>query len=215
MQNTFGAPVALLAALALGACSTLNHEPPPNRISNGEYHVYIYPGNLPHVPDSSPAEWGAEQGDQMVYLDRDCRVQMAPQVPSTLKSVGTTTLRTAIPIAVGGAIGTAEGIGYVTSATSGYATYGAWSAGGSGAGAGLGGGIDRHFTGDRYTQAGCMSAAVSEAKNRDGALTGINIVFNADAVNGHSLKRPVGGSPPVTRPKSRSNEEDPAQPPHP
>ena len=185
--------LSAVSSLALAGCGTTSGMPPADHVSNGEYFLVKYPGNLPHVEDAAPAAtYGIEEFDQLAYLDRDCRQQMASQVPSTLKSVATTTLRTAIPMAIGGGIGTGQGISHVTSAVKGYAAYGAWSAGGSGAGGGIGGGIDRHLTGNRYAIAGCMNANVAEAKKQDGALKGINPVFNADAVNGKSWTRPSG-----------------------
>src|SRR4051812_1613181 len=102
-MNKLSITVALAASSLLAACASTGHMPPADQVSNGEYHVYVYPGNLPHVaPDENnkPAEFGPDQFEQMVYLDRDCRTQMAKQTPSALKSVGTTTLRTAVPIAI-------------------------------------------------------------------------------------------------------------------
>lgn len=199
-MNKFLIPVsAILASLALTACSTLNTVPPANQVSNGEYHLAIWPGNVPHVASdeqgNEPGTFGVTEFDQMVYLDRNCRTQMSSQVPSTLKSVGTTTLRTAAPIAVLGGVGTKLGIRAVTSATKGYGVYGAASAGGSGLGAGLGGGIDRKNTGDRYSQAGCVNALVTQAKKKLGILKDVDVVFNADAVNGRSIRRPAGEAP--------------------
>ncbi|HEV7121205.1 MAG TPA: hypothetical protein VGN56_00060 [Candidatus Paceibacterota bacterium] len=190
------AMLGLLSLLAMGACGTMKLETPPaGHISNGEYFVSRYPGNLPHVQDAAPPTvFGPDEGDQLIYLDRDCRDQMNKQIASAIKSIGVTTARTAIPIAIGGGYGTYEGIKDVTTATKGYGLYGAKSAGGSGAGAGFGGGVDRRLTGNRYTQAGCMANNVNEAKKQDGALKGFGIVFNADAVNGKSLVRPSGAA---------------------
>lgn len=205
--------LGLMATLALGACGTTGGMPPESRISNGEYHLYVYPGGLPHVEDSQAADFGVKEGDQLVYLDRNCREQMAKQLPGAMQSVLTTTARTALPTALLGGLGTAKGITAVAKGVKGYGTYGAWSAGGSAAGSGLGGGIDRHLTGNRYAQAGCMNAAVTEAKRMDGALKGIDVVFNADAINGRSLKRPTGPAPTSVKSQPDASAEAAVAPP--
>ncbi len=205
--------LAFGASLMLTACAST---PSADHIGNGEYGIAVYPGHLPGVEDSEPAEFGKQQGEQLVYLDRSCREQMASQVPSAVKSVGATALRTAIPTAILGGLGTGMGIKSVAAGAKGYTSYGMWANGGSAAGAGIGGGIDRHLTGNRYTQAGCMNAMVTDAKARDGALKGIHVIFNADAVNGRPLKVPTNQSSTASvHGKPDQNAQPDAVPPHP
>jgi hypothetical protein len=211
--------LALSASLMLAGCMTPG-TPPANQVSNGEDHVGIWPGNVPHVdkdePGNEPGRFNVTDFDQMVYFDRDCRTQMASQTPSALKSVGTTVLRTAVPTAILGGLGTGMGIKSVAAGAKGYTSYGMWANGSSAAGAGIGGGIDRHLTGDRYTQAGCVSGMVAKAQKKLGILQDVVVVFNADAVNGRSLKRPAGEASTVSvRGKPDPRAEEDQNPPHP
>jgi hypothetical protein len=193
--------LALSASLMLAGCMTPG-TPPANQVSNGEYHVGIWPGNVPHVdkdePGNEPGRFNVTDFDQMVYFDRDCRTQMASQTPSALKSVGTTVLRTAVPTAILGGLGTGMGIKSVAAGAKGYTSYGMWANGSSAAGAGIGGGIE------------------AKAQKKLGILQDVVVVFNADAVNGRSLKRPAGEASTVSvRGKPDPRAEEDQNPPHP
>ncbi|MDB5265827.1 MAG: hypothetical protein JWM39_540 [Parcubacteria group bacterium] len=187
----------------LTACGTTHGFSSQETVGRGEYALVTYPANLPHVspdmvaknkevPKFTVADW-----ENLGYLDQQCRIQIPRPFLLAVKSVGTTALRTAIPTAIFGGYGTAKGIASVTTATKGYGEYAAKSSGGSAFGSGLGGGLDRHFTGNRYNQGQCVGAFVSDAKSRVGAFNGSHIIINADAVNGHAIKRPKGPLKPV------------------
>lgn len=194
----------------LGACGTIG-TPKPNEIGSGEYFLYRYPGNLPHVAYSPPAEWTGKQFDQLQYLDADCRAQMRPQVPSAAKSVGTTMVRNLPGMILGTAAGAKWAFGSAVSATA-YGKYG----GVAGAGNVIGTAIDRHAAGNRDAVGGCMTYAVNYAHSRDHQLSGIGVIYNVDAVNGRPLRRPgpgeeVRAAPP---PNQAPDQDDVVPPPH-
>jgi hypothetical protein len=164
------------------------------KLGNGDYFVWFAPGGLPHVDPNDdrnqPARFSAIEFDQLQYLDADCHKQNDPMRPSMFKSIGLTIVRNAPGIAIGTAAGAVWAFG--TSATDAtyakqYGKYG----GASGIGSAIGAGITSHEYGKHYLQGICMQTAVDYYRNSLRAMSGIRIIINPFAVNGHRIRRPA------------------------
>ena len=195
--------VALIAMVAVSftatgcATSTSTNRSASADTIEGAYLVANFPG-IPAIgnrPAVQADTFGPDQFRQIQHLDQQCHAQLDPYIPSIVNDILVTGLRTAVPTAIGGALGTGFGaVQAFTGVTFGqYAKYAAASTGGSAFGSGVGGALGARSLAVRYVQYACMQGFVSRAQQKN-ELKGTVIVPWAGPTNARPFRMPAGQS---------------------
>ncbi|MBU6323058.1 MAG: hypothetical protein KGI41_01860 [Patescibacteria group bacterium] len=209
------AAIALSAAL-LSACATgvNKYETVQDALRaplGTDFHIVRYPGGLPGVKDSAPANWSPLQYRQLQYLwAYGCVDQLKPQIAGMgPKAIGKEAGVYGAGLSGGTTLGilpfhpgnllfkyTLEGLAY-------------------GAGDGAAYGYDQHDKAVKYKSGYCMAVQTYFAQARDGALDGIGIIPNIDAVDGNAITPPKGEDVSPTEQESEAVKERAGHPPTP
>ena len=213
---------AIAASAALGACGTTSISSEPASRVGGDYQVFRFAGlsardGRPAVPG---AQWTTTEFADLKELRAHCVQQVEAQAPNVLKDVGKGTLMTAVPTAILGGLGTGYGAASALGAEAAtYGEYGAYSAGGSATGSGLGSSVRQREMALRNSLYYCMHIGTQGA-NRAGRLKGIAVAPSPYNVRSRGVPQPAATSqyrqpqqenyrPPA---ESAPPQEEPSQP---